>query len=230
MERQIDLDRIRSRQETYLLDHYLSIHNTVVSVALAIAGLGAASLVASSKEYGGYIILLWILWFASFLAIAVAYAGTMIGSIVLPARVPAVTDLLLPLLIAVFEFLLFGVLSHQVTGVSDPATITMVWFFSFTGFCLFAGASIWRAGRIIKLGTYESDIHTKIGDYLKGLTQDVAASSALGGWSLIAGIVNAIFDPPIWLEYVFSGAVALGLIAALGTHARAARILRTALS
>ena len=40
----VDEDLLRERSKTYIVDHYTGLHNTVVSVVLAAAGLSAASL------------------------------------------------------------------------------------------------------------------------------------------------------------------------------------------
>jgi hypothetical protein len=224
--RDIDRARLRERQETYLLDHYLSLHNTVVGVALAVAGLGAASLLGSPEEYHGYQILLWLLWCASVLATATAYAGTMIGAIVLPARVPAIVDLFLPLLIGVSELLLFGVLAHQATGISSPSAVVTAWFFCCVAFSLFSAAAIWRAATIIDPGSFPPEVAPVVRSYRRSLYRDTAAASALGVVALAGGTFNTVRGFSRTVDYVIAGAVTCGLLASLVTHSAAARALR----
>ena len=66
---ELTTESIRQRYDSYLTDHYLSVHVTIVSVALAVAGLGAAALLTSS-EPGGFQLLSWALWGAGLLAVA----------------------------------------------------------------------------------------------------------------------------------------------------------------
>jgi hypothetical protein len=116
MTTELSRDGLRQRHDTYLADHYMAAHVTVVSLALGVGGVTAASLIVPSPRFQGNQLVFMVLWLASLLATIVAYAGTMIGAIVLPARLPAVADLLLPLLLGVSEFLLFGVLAYPATG------------------------------------------------------------------------------------------------------------------
>jgi hypothetical protein len=228
VEREIDKARIRDRQETYLLDHYLSLHNTVVGVALAVAGLGAASLIGSPKEYSGYQILLWLLWFASVLATAAAYAGTMIGAIVLPAQVPAISDLLIPLLIGVSELLLFGILAHQATGISSPLAVVTAWFFSCSGFCFLSALAIWRASVIIDPDSFAPDISPDVRSYRRRIRNDIAKASAVGVVSLAGGICNAAGASHKTLEYIIAGVITVGLLMSLVGQSREATRLRHA--
>jgi hypothetical protein len=228
VEPKIDRARIRGRQETYLLDHYLSLHNTVVGVALAVAGLGAASLIGSPKEYSGYQLMLWMLWFSSILATATAYAGAMIGAMVLPAQVPAISDLLIPLLIGVSELLLFGVLAHQATGITSPTAVVTVWFFSFSAFCSLAAAAIWRALMIIDPASFTPDISHHVRLYRRSTRNDMIKASAVGLVSLAGGICNTVGGSHKVLEYVIAGAITVGLVMSLVDHSREARRLRHA--
>lgn len=228
MAREIDKTRLYHRQETYLIDHYLSLHNTVVGVALAVAGLGAASLIGSPKEYHGYQILLWVLWSASVLATATAYAGTMIGSIVLPAQVPAILDLFIPLLIGVSELLLFGILAHQATGISSPSAVVTAWFFSCFAFCLFCAVAILRAALIIDPDSFTDDIALAVSAYRKSTYRDVGSASSLGVVAFVGGISNALGVFSRTLDYVFAGLITGGLVVALATQSKVANRLRTA--
>lgn len=101
-----DKTRLRAKHDTYMTDHYVGLHNMVVSVALAVAGVAAASLLGLPPAFRAFTPLLWMMLGASLLGIAVAYAGTVTGAPFLPARLPAMPDLLLPLLLAVTEFFL----------------------------------------------------------------------------------------------------------------------------
>lgn len=77
----------------------------VVSVALAVAGMAAASLLGLPPTFNAFASLLWMMLVSSMLAVAVAFADTVTGASFLPARIPAPPDLILPLMLAVTEFL-----------------------------------------------------------------------------------------------------------------------------
>jgi hypothetical protein len=224
----ISKSQLRDRHGTYLVDRLLNLHNMIASVALGVAGLAAASLIVSPKEFRDYQIMFWILWTASLLAVATAYAGAIIGSIFLPTRMPAISDLLIPLSIGVFEFLLFGILAHKATGLISPASVTAAWFFSFSGFGIFAAGAVWRASRIIDPSSFASDISSEVHTYVRGLHMDIAAASTLAGVSFTAGIGNIWIKWPISINYVFAVVVTAGLVGALATHAATAKSLRKA--
>lgn len=70
---EFDLRALRQRLRDYLMTHYLGLHITIVSVALAIAGLSAAGLVTQHGIGAVDLALLCLLWLGSLLATAVAY-------------------------------------------------------------------------------------------------------------------------------------------------------------
>jgi hypothetical protein len=70
----------------------------------------------------------------------------MVGVFALPASVPTVTDLLLPLLMRVIEFLLFAILIHQATSIADFDTLLNTWLVLMAVFAAIAELSILRAG------------------------------------------------------------------------------------
>lgn len=220
----VDQDLLRQRFETYIVDHYTGLHNTVVSVVLAVAGLSAASLAGSHAQYGRSYPLLWMLWLASLLLCATIFAGTMTGSVAMPPLMPAITDLLVPLLLGVGEFVLFGVLAHQVSGLNKPSSIAEAWFISLTVVCLCAAAAITRAMRFFCAATYATEISKPIDEYrFRRLPADRrgALLTAVIGIGGAAGVS--------WLEYVLGACVIAGLLVGLHGHSRSAAILRTAM-
>jgi glycine cleavage system pyridoxal-binding protein P len=74
------------RQQANLVNHYLSLEVTAVSVALAIAGFAATSLITDPITQGADLAVLWLLWAAGTLGIAAIYAGPMIGAFALPRQ------------------------------------------------------------------------------------------------------------------------------------------------
>jgi hypothetical protein len=224
----VDQNLLRQRFETYSVDHYTGLHNTVVSVVLAVAGLSAASLAGSHAQYGRSYPLLWMLWAASLLLCAAIFAGTMSGSVAMPPLMPTITDLLVPLLLGVGEFLLFGVLAHQITGLNRPSSVAEAWFISLAVVCLCAAAAITRAMRFFRGATYATEITQPIDDYrFRRLPADrkgalVTAIIGIGGAMASAAEIS-------WLEYVLGACAIAGLLLALHGHARSAALMRIAM-
>ena len=204
LEAEIDRFELQERYKSYLFNHYLSLHITVVSVVLAAAGLSAASLIAQHMGAHHQLLVLWLLWGGSLAATAVAYGGPMVGAFALPATIPSIIDLLLPLLVGVSEFLLFTVLISQV----NPAPLDSIvnsWLIIMAIFSFVADLSVLRARQLYSIGRREEAYSKEVADmiyrYLGHLTLDACAATvatavaAAGAGLRIAGFVRwpAIF-------------------------------------
>ncbi|TDD81327.1 hypothetical protein E1293_18830 [Actinomadura darangshiensis] len=226
----ISKDQLLVRMDMYLSERYLNLHNTLVGVALGIAGLAAANLLSASGDYEHYQTAFWMLWVASLLAVVVAYAGTVIGSVLLPAQPPEMLDLLIPLALGIFEFLLFGLLAHKVTGLTDPSRVTFAWFIAFTAFALTAAGAIGRAYWIIKPDTFSSDAAPAVDEYRSGLRRDISSAMLLATVSLTSALIDVWARPSVIRSEVFAGLLVAGFIGALITHELTAKKLRAAIT
>lgn len=226
----ISKEQLLVRMDTYLSERYLNLHNTLVGVALGIAGLAAANLLNASGEFEEYRVAFWMLLVASLLAVVVAYAGTAIGSVLLPSHPPEMLDLLIPLVLGIFEFLLFGLLAHKVTGLTDPSTVTFAWFIAFTLFALTAAGAIGRAYRIIDPDGFSSDVEKAVTKYHSGLRWDVLSAVLLAAVSLTGALIDIWARPSAVRSEVFAGLLIAGFIGALISHERTARDLQKALN
>lgn len=225
-----DKSRLRARQDSYLANHYVGLHNMVVSVALAVAGVAAASLVGLPAAFRAYAPLLWIMLAVSLLAVTVAYAGTVTGAPFLPARLPAMPDLALPLLLALNEFFLFGVLAHQVSALSGPQAIVRAWFIASASFGVFASLSIWRARSVVKSGQYSEDIVTTRDWYVRRLTSDTVAALSTTVVSLVPVFLHsASQDEPSPIQYVMVGVLALQYCGGFVSHSSTRKHLMAAI-
>jgi hypothetical protein len=224
----VNQDLLRQRFETYIVDHYLGLHNTVISVVLAVAGLAAASLAGWHARLGGSYPLLWMLWLASLLLCTTIFAGTVMGSVAAPPVMPSITDLIIPLLLGVGEFVLFGVLAHQVSGLNKPSAIAEAWFISAAVVCLCAAAGITRAMRFFGGATYSPEITAPVDEYrftrLPADRKGALTMVTIGAAGAVASAAQIT-----WLEYVLAGCAIAGLLLALRGHARSAAILRAAM-
>lgn len=221
--------QLQARLDTYLVDRTLNLHNILVGVALGIAGLAATNLMSAPAGYRGYQVAFWMLWFAGLFAVVTAYAGAVIGSVLLPSRVPGIWDLLVPLVLGISEFLLFGILANKVTGLSSPASVMIAWFFTFTGFCIVAAVAVWRACRIIDPGTFSPDVAPAVRTYLRGLRRDMRSALGLAAVSFAGALVNVWVHRPVVQDRIFASVITAGLVAALVTHEMAAKGLRDAI-
>jgi hypothetical protein len=229
----MNLDRahIAQRQDGYLVNHYMGLHVTIVSVALGIAGVAAASLLTARQLPLEHRLLFGSLWVASMLATAVAYAGTTSGSFALPPHIPAMWDLLIPLFIAVAEFLLFAVLVSQVTDAPEPRTVVVVWFFCFSAFALLSSIAVARARYLFKATAYGGDIAPDVARYVGRLNQDIASAGTVGAIAFAGGVVQLCYARLALAQACgFSIVVIVAMIGALAGQGRTAKEWRRALS
>jgi len=236
---EVDLALLHRRQETYLTEHYLTTHVTAVSVALGAAGISAGSLLTSASNSVGFQIILVVLWLVSLLATATAYAGTMIGSIMLPAHLPGIRDLLLPLLLALSEFLLFAVLAYQITGL-PRSYVLLGWWFAFLLFGLAVFGSVRRACFLIGKGLYGADAAYARERYLDRMAGDrrgtaVILTIGVLGFSfqlcygrLHTRLLTALTQNQV--NFVIAVPVLALLVFALRGHHVTARLLKAALA
>lgn len=227
----VDRTRLHLRHDMYLADHYVGLHNIVVSIALAVAGVAVASMLGLPISYGSYVVLLWLMLAASLLAITVAYAGTVTGAPVLPPRLPAMLDLVLPLLLGLSEFFLFGILAHQVTALTSPQAVTTAWFFASGAFGFLAAASVARARGIIQRGNYDADLVTVVEAYVRRLRADALAATGVG----VLGIAAALYERAnhglvSWLSYAAVGTMIVLFGGGFASHSRTRLSFHTMMS
>lgn len=227
---ELDLDKVRERRHSYLGDHYLGLHVTIVSIALATAGAAAASLIARPANPDGSFVELWLLWTGSLLATAVAYAGTMVGAFALPPSIPATVDLMLPLVMGVIEFLLFTILIDQITSPARLWSIVNAWLVLMAMFGIVAELSILQARRYFTVGlsrgVYAEDVSWIIEGYASGLLEDargpilLTAAAALDVSLRLAGFGES------WITYSLTACILTVLLVGLIRHSSTARMWR----
>jgi hypothetical protein len=228
----IDRAEIRERYKSYLANHYLGLHITVVSVVLALAGAAAASLVTRHMGAHHQLLVLWLLWVGSLAATAVAYGGPMVGAFALPAQIPSISDLLLPLLLGIVELMLFSLLISQITS-ADFATIVSRWTTLMGVFGILAMFSVLRARYHYLLGikerVYSGDVLRAVGDYITLLNRDMLSAAALAAISW-AGVGLQASGAIRWPIFVFPMGITVFLLLGLRGHAGTAGMWRSLLS
>jgi hypothetical protein len=104
-----------------------------------------------------------------------------------------VVDLALPLLLTTSEFLLFGLLAYNVTGLA-PSVAVRLWWFALAAFGVATLGTLSRAYYLIKAGSSAGDSTIIARAYLRRQRGDIAVVSAILVW----GVANGIFQ--LWLE------------------------------
>lgn len=216
----LDLAWLHRRQESYLVNSYVGLHNTIASVSLAVGGLAAASLISIPVELEESGTVLRVLWLVSLLAVFVAYAGATTGAVALPPRVPALVDLVAPLTIAVTEFVMFGILARQATGLASGNALIAAWYFAYSAFAVFAAISVLRVRQLTQREEYAGDeLREVIGAFRSRLGRD-----ALGATSgLVAGTAGGILhltlqSVPTAIDFAIAGFIAVGILGGLSSH------------
>jgi len=243
---EIDLLELRRRSRDYLVGHYLGLHITVVSVALGLAGAAAASLITRHSIPTVDLVLLWLLWLGSLLATAVAYAGTMVGAFALPSGVPSVTDLGLPLLMCVVEFLLFAVLIRQVTSFTNLSTLIDTWLVLMAAFGAIAMLSIIRAAHhftdasgpateagtrgVTETGPYSKEALEIIDRYREYLERDRIGAAATGITGAIGAVLRLSGVTSEAVAYLFLLLIIALLVGGLLGHGQTSRMWRIRLA
>lgn len=152
------------------------------------------------------------------------------ASLLLPSRIPTVLDLLPPLVLGASEFLLFGVLAHQATGLTHTASVVEAWFFSFAGFCLCSVAACMRADHLFKRGKFRKNVVPAICEIRKVLRRDAASAAGIALVGVLGGIVTANRGLLTTLLFVLAGAINGGLSLALIGHAQRVRAVQAAVA
>jgi hypothetical protein len=214
----------------YLTNHYVGLHTMVVNVALAVAGLAAASLLNLPPAYHGYALLLWLMFVASLLAIAVAYAGTVTGAPVLPPKLPSMPDLILPLALALSELFLLGVLAHQFVSFDSPRSVVIGWSVGLAIFAVLAAASVARAEYLVRKSEYGHDIADVVRAYRSNLRTDVAAALLVGVVAVLSAVYHWLGSgKPSWLSYLFVALVAAAFLGGFYSHAKSRELIHRAM-
>lgn len=228
------MDWLYRRQESYLVGSYIGLHNTIASVSLAVGGLSGITLLHASEPIE-FELRHRILWLVTLLAVFVAYTGAATGAVALPPRVPAVVDLLIPLSLAVTEFLMFGVLALQVAGLNRNElgeSPLIAWYLLYAVFGALVGASVLRARRLTRREMYvEDDALDVIKRYLQRLRFDAVGAfsgSAAGVGGAILNFSGAV--APVYVDYSLVGIIALGIVGGFTSHSLTSRGLREGLA
>ncbi|MGW5717079.1 hypothetical protein ACWEVP_13010 [Amycolatopsis sp. NPDC003865] len=216
-------DLIQERKATYLLDHYMNLHAAMVGVAIGIAGLAAAT-IFTFKGPDAELPLRVMLLGISLLITANIYLGLMVGGLVLPGSSPSGLDFLLPFVIGVLEFVLFGFLAIKPEDPKIASTSIKGWYITFILLAICAACAIMWARHHIQPARYTGDQATMITEYRQRLLTDIRGAS----FTAVAGSVGLTLDYlPVWtwIRYVPPSVLAIGLLVGVAEHQKTAKTI-----
>ncbi|RRR98537.1 hypothetical protein [Glycomyces terrestris] len=221
---------VLQRREAYLSEHYIGLHFTVVSLALGTAGVTAALLLAAGTLPADYAVLFGFLWATTVLATITAFGAATVGSVLLPSRLPSISDLVLPLLIAICEFLLFAILAPQAGSDTAPRRAVITWYFLMAAFCALAAVAIARVGVIFRSARYSPDIRAHMHWYRRQLRLDALGATTTASLSLAAGFLHlGASQVPAWVSCGITTIIAALLVLASLGHGRVSNYWQAAL-
>ncbi|MFJ3799606.1 hypothetical protein ACIPSJ_25345 [Streptomyces sp. NPDC090088] len=221
-------DQLKARLHDHMPNHYTQLHGTLVSIALGAAGFAAAGLAIHKKDEVETTPLMWLMWVGGLLAIAAVYSGTVTGVFALPAGIPSLWDLLIPLAIGLAQFMVFGVLTRSVVDFSNSGPLVVGWFAAMTGVGAFAVAGILRARRLLKLSSYETSVRGDVSKYRERLTGDAVGAGILAVVSATGASLRAagVHVPQLWM-YVHVCVILGVLLFGLFSHHKTKKKLET---
>lgn len=224
--------RIADRRAHYFMEQQIGLHGTIVSIALGMAGLAAASLFEVRPADRPYHLLLWLLWLASLLAVGVVYSGMTVSVYALPSTIPTALDMFLPFGIALTEFMLFAVLTTPLTAQLSLRSIVACWLGCLALFGCIASVIIQRVRWLFKRTDYEPPAAHKAVYAVAALMgrdlQGASATALLGGAAAI--LIEWARAIPLYLASYVVTALICGMAHGVFNQRRQAQILETELS
>jgi hypothetical protein len=225
-----DRNRMERRLESYYGDHQVGIHVTLLSVALGVAGISAASLLSNGASSRGHLPMFWLLWGVSLLAVGTVYQGLTVSVFALPSPIPRFPDVFLPFALGTSEFLLFGTLS-PLANLDSARDAIFAWFISFAFLAAFAAVTIRRAMWLFDHGHYGADVAPAVRGLRRRMRADLAGSSGSALVSAaVASYIGASPTAPTCVAYIGAAAVGVALIIGLTNQGQAATEFQHALA
>lgn len=219
--------QLNDRRGHYLMDQQIGQYNTIVSIALGVAGLAAASLFDVAPRDRAFRVLFWVLWATSVLFVATIYSGMTANVYAAPAEIPGLQDMFLPFALALSEFMLFATLTSPLNSHLSPRAVVLVWFGCVCLLGFFAALAIRHARSLFKKAVYDPlELKLAISKMTGQMVWDLVGATAcsLGG---LAAVIFILLQHTFSSNAAYSFAIptAAGLILGLANQRRQARTL-----
>ncbi|WP_284741095.1 hypothetical protein [Amycolatopsis sp. RTGN1] len=213
-------DLVQERKSRYLLDHYMNLHAAMVGVAIGVAGLAAANIFTfqgPDAELPLRVMLLCV----SLLITANIYMGLMVGGLILPGTAPLGLDFLLPFMIGMLEFVLFGFLVIKPENPQIAAASIKGWLIAFVMLALLAAVAIMWARQHMRPGQYTDDQTAMVSEYRQRLSKDIRGAifaATIGS----VGLGFQYFSTWSWFHYIWPPILIAGLLTGIAAHQKTA--------
>jgi hypothetical protein len=200
-------DRLADRRAHYFMDQQIGLHGTIVSIALGVAGLAAASLFEVRAADRPYHWLLGMLWLASLVAVGVVYSGMTVSVFVLPSTIPTPADMFLPFAVGLSEFMLFAILTTPLTAQLGPRPLIALWFGCRSFFGFSTAIIIDRVRRLFRRTGYDPPaVQNAVYAVAALMRRDLQGASGTAVFSLAAAIAIGFF-PSVPIDLAYLGAL-----------------------
>ena len=231
MSQLVGTDELNQRRWQYYMDQQVGVYSIVLSIALGVAGLAAASLLYTSSADRSYHALFWVLWFISLLAVAIVYSGMNANVYALPNRTPDIMDMFFPFAMALMEFMLFALLTRPLAGQASPRSVVAAWFGCFGLFSCLACTVILRIRWLFQHALYESTLQAPVDRVIQKLHEEFRGA---GLCALISIAAAALFEwlhaLPLGIAYILTVPIIIGFMMGFYSHHEQRKILDMALA
>lgn len=224
-------DQLNDRRSHYLMDQQIGLYNTIVSIALGVAGLAAASLFDVGPADQAFRTLFWVLWAISLLFVTVIYSGMTTNVYATPDGIPGLQDMLLPFALALSEFMLFATLTSPLNSHLSPRAVVAVWFSCICLLGFFSALAIRLAKSRFEKTKYKPvELESAIRKMARQMRWDLFGASACSLAGLVAVIVISLEQTLSSTNaYTFALPTAGGLALGLYNQRRQAKTLEAGL-
>jgi hypothetical protein len=228
----ITADELNNRLSRYLVDQTIGLYNTIVSIALGIAGLAAVSLLDVHSAAHAFRILFWALWATSVLSVGVVYSGMTVNVFAAPSVIPGLQDMFLPFALALSEFTLFASLTSPLDKNLPPREVVTVWFGCLCLFGAFSAMAIRRARSLFKNTRYKPlKLRKAMGKVSCLMRLDLLGATICSLSSLVAtAFILSEHSFSFGWAYAFVIPTAVGLTLSIANQRWQARVLEKGLS
>jgi hypothetical protein len=221
---------LNERRDRYYMDQQVGAYSIVLSIALGVAGLAAASLFSVAPADRSYRVMFWVLWVLSLAAVAIAYSGVTVNVFALPNRIPDPLDIFSPFIMALLEFTLFAVLTRALTDQISPRSVVALWFGCFATFSCLACLVITRIRWLFVHATYEPALAEPIAEVIRKLHNERRGAATCSVIGIIAAVLSASAHAvPLYVFYIFAGIMAAAFITGFLSHNKQRQALESGL-
>lgn len=179
MPRSITQNEVAERLHNYSRDNYLFIGATIKAIALGAATFVVIPILIDFNNCWPK----FVLWFVSLMSINVSYVTWGRGLLLTNSR-SNLLDHILPAVMGIFEFALFGVLDDKLN--EKTPTLWHWWFLVISLQCLIASWLVWNRINLFKKDDFDQPLKSLAKRFQRWLEEDRRGATLIG-------LISAIF-------------------------------------